>query len=205
MIRWSDCRNILIAEAVLSVAAAFIFAPAFLTGLLAVAFTLYFFRDPERITPDDIGAIISSADGKVMSVELVDDPFVGAATKVAVFMSPFDVHINRSPFEGVIRSVKHTPGKKIAAYLEGSPEGREHVRIELAGVINIALIQYAGVFARRIVPFVKECDEVRVGQRIGMIKFGSRVDVILPKNVEVKVKKGERVRAGETVIGVLSG
>ena len=166
------------------------------------AFTIFFFRDPERRAPAGNGLILAPADGRVMGVCGCDDPFVKRSVRLSIFMSVFDVHVNRSPIRGVVVRVEHTPGVRKPAYVPGGEEVRERNRIELSGETKLAVEQYAGVFARRIACFTGEGREVAAGGRIGMVKFGSRVDVIMPCTVEVKVSEGERVRCGETIVGV---
>jgi len=205
MIALRECWQILAASAALTLAA-YMLAPA--TAALPAAlfaFTLYFFRDPERKHPSVPGAVISPADGRVLYVEETVDAFAGKSRRVAIFMSPFDVHVNRAPIDGKVAYVRHTPGKKVAAYLRGDLEARERNRVELAGAARVVVEQYAGVVARRIVCNVREGGTLKAGERYGMIRFGSRVDVIMPLNVQVKVSKDMRVRAGETVIGVING
>ncbi len=204
MIRISECKHILALEVVLTLSSSIIHPLLSIPCILAIAFTLHFFRDPERKVPSG-EVIISPADGRVLEVSVVDDPFVGSAWKVAIFMGPFDVHVNRAPYSGAIKSVVHTPGKKVAAYLAGDLDARERNRIEFDGDLRVSLTQYAGVFARRIVCFKKPQDKVKIGERIGMIKFGSRADVVFQKKFRPAVSKGERVMAGETVVGVLDG
>ncbi|MFH1054825.1 MAG: phosphatidylserine decarboxylase [Candidatus Altiarchaeota archaeon] len=205
MIRFRECWPLIAILAALTLAGYVIFLPSALIFSMLLLFTLYFFRDPERRVPSGAGLLVSPADGRVLDVEEVNDSFVGSGRRLSIFMSAFDVHVNRSPFGGTVKSVRHTPGKKVVAYLKGELSARERNRIEMSGGFNIAVEQYAGIFARRIVCYVRGGQSVAAGERIGMIKFGSRVDVVMPLNVEVKVRKGERVTAGETVIGVVNG
>ncbi len=205
MVVFRECWHILALSAALA-PAAYMLAPALAAAPAALfAFTLYFFRDPERTPPSAPGTVISPADGRVLYVEETSDPFAGESRRVAIFMSPFDVHVNRAPLDCKVASVKHTPGRKIAAYLRGDLAARERNRVELQGAVKVAVEQYAGVVARRIVCNAREGAALKAGERYGMIKFGSRVDVIMPLNVKVKVSKDMRVRAGETVVGVADG
>jgi len=184
---------------------------AFLTlGILA------FFRDPERVVPQDERMIVSPADGLVsliMQVEppaelLVDDGSgarglaPGPVTRVSIFMSVFDVHINRAPIGGTVRRVVYIPGRFVNADLDKASEEneRQHVLIERPDGLAIGFTQIAGLVARRIVPFVKPGDMVAVGQRVGLIRFGSRVDVYLPAGTDARVVLGQTVIAGETVL-----
>lgn len=183
----------------------YVFAPiSSLIGAGAILFTLYFFRDPERIAP--VGdVIVSPADGRVLEVVRGRDPYVGDCWRVAVFMGPFDVHVNRAPASGTIASVTHTPGRKVKAYLMGDLDARERNRIEFEGEFRFSMTQYAGIFARRIVCFKKVGDKVLLGGRVGMIKFGSRADVVYPGKFRPTVGAGDIVFAGKTVVGVLDG
>ncbi len=160
--------------------------PAIIFFIITVFF-LFFFRDPER----EIGeGIVAPADGKIMSVE---------KNNVSTFMNLHNVHVNRVPFDGKIISVKHVSGRHVPAYKK-ELDSNEKVVIEMGTEIGaIKIVQIAGVFARRIVPYVKKGDVVKKGQRIGIIRFGSRVDIHLPKNIEIMVKKGENVLAGKTI------
>jgi phosphatidylserine decarboxylase len=205
MVRLRESRAILLLSAGFGVVFALTYPPAVLLPLGLLVFTLYFFRDPQRSIPHDAAAVICPADGTVMDVEEMDDPFVGRARRLSIFMSPFNVHVNRSPIAGVVASITHTPGLKVAAYLKGDLTARERNRIEVLGSLKIAVEQYAGVVARRIVCWASQGQRLEAGERIGMIKFGSRVDVIAPLNVRFVVSKGQAVRAGETVVGVING
>lgn len=161
---------------------------------IITVFFLFFFRDPERETGD---GIVAPADGKIMSVEEND------TIKVSTFMNLHNVHVNRAACDGKILSVEHVFGRHAPAYKKES-DLNEKVVIKMdteIGVINI--VQIAGIFARRIVPYIKKGDAVKKGQRIGIIRFGSRVDIYLPKNIEITVKKGENVLSGKTSIGMI--
>jgi phosphatidylserine decarboxylase len=175
-----------------------------------------FFRDPERVVPQGADLIVSPADGLVTLIGEVspphelqgDDAHGGAGlgseplTRVSIFMSVFDVHINRSPVAGTVRRVIYIPGRFMNADLDKASEEneRQHVLIERNEGPPIAITQIAGLVARRIVPFIKPGDIVAAGQRVGLIRFGSRVDVYLPRGTEPKVLLGQKVVAGETVI-----
>ena len=172
--------------------------------LLAVGFCLWFFRDPERAVPGDDRAVISPADGRVVAVvsEREDRFLHGQATRVSIFMSPLDVHVNRSPVTGTVRQVQHTEGKFRAAFSDKSSLDNERNAVVLdSGGKRFLVVQIAGAVARRIVCHVGPGDRLERGQRFGMIMFGSRVDVFLPPGVQPTVSKGERVRAGLSILG----
>ena len=185
--------------------------------LLALAGGVFaFFRDPERVVPQNDVAIVSPADGLVTLISQVEPPEelriddgsgieglpTGPVTRVSIFMSVFDVHINRAPIGGVVRRLVYLPGKFLNADLDKASEEneRQHIMIERADGVRIGFTQIAGLVARRIVPFVKVGDTLGVGQRVGLIRFGSRVDVYLPAGTDSKVLLGQRVIAGETVL-----
>ena len=172
--------------------------------VLAVGFCLWFFRDPERTAPADDGLVISPADGRIVAVVSErEDRFLNTqATRVSIFMSPLDVHVNRSPVAGTVRQVQHTEGKFRAAFSDKSSLDNERNAVVLeSGGKRFLMVQIAGALARRIVCHVGPGDRLERGQRFGMIMFGSRVDVFLPPGVQPTVSKGERVRAGLSVLG----
>lgn len=180
----------------------FALAPIF---LLLSLFMVFFFRDPERKTPEGANLILSSADGKVICIKPFENiEFVGGkATLVSVFMSLFDVHVNRAPISGQVKHVKYNSGKFLPAFKDKASLENEQTELGLENDQGkIILKQIAGIIARRIVCKVKSGDMVKAGERFGMIKFGSRIDLFLPENVEIKVKLNQKVKAGETVIGV---
>ncbi|MDY6931661.1 MAG: phosphatidylserine decarboxylase [Halobacteriota archaeon] len=160
-------------------------------GVVVTTFLILFFRDPER-EPEGNG-MVSPADGRIMRIE---------RRRVSIFMNLHDVHVNRSPFSGTVESIEHINGNFKPAYSKDSENNeRNIIRISTdRGVIE--MVQIAGSFARRIVCYVKEGDEVKRGERIGMIRFGSRVDIKIPKSYEILIKVGERVKAGETIIAI---
>ncbi len=175
-----------------------------------------FFRDPERVVPQGADLIVSPADGLVTLIQQVPPPaelqvpdgqgVAGLAaeplTRISIFMSVFDVHINRAPIGGTIARVVYIPGKFVNADLDKASEEneRQHVLIERADGVRVAFTQIAGLVARRIVPFIKPGDIIAAGQRVGLIRFGSRVDIYLPQGTEAKVLLGQKVIAGETVL-----
>ena len=171
---------------------------------LAAGFCLWFFRDPERTAPADDRVVVSPADGRVVAVvpEREERYLHALATRVSIFMSPLDVHVNRSPVTGTVRQVQHTEGKFHAAFSDKSSLDNERNAVVLeSGGKRFLMVQIAGALARRIVCHVGPGDRLERGQRFGMIMFGSRVDVFLPPGVQPTVSKGERVRAGQSVLG----
>ncbi|MEP3420159.1 MAG: phosphatidylserine decarboxylase [Erythrobacter sp.] len=175
-----------------------------------------FFRDPERVVPQADDAIVAPADGLVTLIKTVEPPAEmqiddgsghpglssAAVTRISIFMSVFDVHINRAPIAGTVRRVVYVPGKFVNADLDKASEEneRQHILIERTDGLQIGFTQIAGLIARRIMPFVKPGDTVAKGQRIGLIRFGSRVDVYLPAGTEPKVLMGQKIVAGETIL-----
>ncbi len=174
----------------------------FLTG-----FVLYFFRDPERIIPDAEDAVVAPADGKVILVEKIfDDRFVNEHVyKVSIFMSIFDVHVNRLPYPGEVEKVQYATGSFYAANTDQGGLANENCAVVLATQKNFryAVVQIAGLVARRIVCWAEKGDTIERGSRFGLIRFGSRVDIYLPQQMQVEVRSGQRVRAGETIIGYI--
>jgi phosphatidylserine decarboxylase len=169
----------------------------------AAAAAAGFFRDPERAIPVVANGVLAPADGRVMSVEDAVDPFVGPAVRVAIFLSPLDVHVNRAPIAGVVADTVYTPGRFVAAY-DPAAEDNERCAVRLQGEhARITVVQIAGVVARRIVCRVGAGDKLEAGERFGMIRFGSRTDCYMPRTAEITVRVGEQVRGGQTVIGVL--
>ncbi len=174
-------------------------------GLFLAVFTLYFFRDPPRSLPEHADAgdiVISPADGRVFLVREIDEPeFVdGPATQIAIFLSPLDVHVNRIPISGRVELVSYHRGAFAAAFKEKSELNEQtHIGIS-SGRIRLLMKQIAGSIARRIVYELKEGDDVVIGEPFGMIKFGSRTDVIVPSGMQIDVREGDRVVGGVTVL-----
>ena len=170
-------------------------------------FVLQFFRDPARVIPQQAGAVLSPADGRVIKVERTQDPYgQREALLVSVFMNVFNVHSNRSPVDGVIDKVQYFPGKFVNADLDKASSENERNAIVLktdAGQ-TVTFVQVAGLIARRILCYVKAGDRLARGQRYGFIRFGSRVDVYLPLDATVKVSIGDKVRATETILAQLN-
>ena len=172
-----------------------------IVGFIALVFTVFFFRDPSREIPDDENAILSPADGKIVAIDNIEDDDIGSAQRIAIFMSPLDVHINRSPANGKVIGVKHFPGKFHCAYLaEASIENERIDMLMESHWGKIRIIQIAGIIARRIVCRVKANDELKKGNKYGIIHFGSRVEAIVPSNIKLAVENGQKVVAGETII-----
>ncbi len=174
-------------------------------GILAAVFGILglslpsFFRDPERTWREDEETILSPADGTVLSVAPAPESPPGAARRVSIFMSVFNCHVNRSPVSGVLSDYAYSPGKKLAAFDEKSSAENEQNRITLESSRSPVIFkQIAGVLARRIVFYPRPGDRLARGQRIGIILFGSRVDLFVPDGAELLVKRGDKVKAGQT-------
>ena len=187
-----------------------------LFGWLLIGLTIWvaaFFRDPIRTTPQDPDLIVAPADGLVTMISRVSAPLelagegglTGEFTRVSIFMSVFDVHINRTPIGGTVRRIAYVPGKFLNADLDKASEDneRQHFLVERDDGLKIGFTQIAGLVARRIMSFVKQGDRVEAGERIGLIRFGSRVDVYLPAGTGSQVLLGQRTIAGETVLGAI--
>ena len=171
---------------------------------LVTLFMAFFFRDPKRTPPSDPDVVVSPADGKVTRIGPANAG-TESPTVVSIFLSPFDVHINRSPIRGKIVDVLYSPGKFLMATNEKASLVNEQNALTIQGEkITVVCKQIAGILARRIVCWKAAGDSVGLGERFGMIKFSSRTDVLLPANVKVTVKEGQRVRGGITVIGRIS-
>jgi phosphatidylserine decarboxylase len=172
--------------------------------LIITLFMVLFFRDPERKIPEGEGIFVSPADGKVILIkDVYEKDYLKAESKeISIFMSILNVHVNRSPCDGKVSLVKHSSGKFLVAHKDAASMENENTVMVLEGKDGkIVVRQVAGFLARRIVCRAEVGDELRRGERYGMIKFGSRLDVYLPKDVKIKVKAGDKVRAGETILG----
>lgn len=170
--------------------------------LALAGFMIFFFRDPERRCPNDDRLVISPADGLVVVVVKVEGGVENSPTQVSIFLSPLDVHINRSPIAGEITGVLYKPGAfHVASRDIASLENEQNIVTVRGQRVTIVFRQIAGVLARRIVLWKKEGDLVAMGERVGLMKFSSRMDVLMPAEVEVLVQKGERVTGGVTVLG----
>lgn len=177
-------------------------------GLILTTFVLYFFRDPERFIMDKENGVIAPADGKVIEIEKVfdNDFFQEGAYKISIFMNVFNVHVNRIPYGGKVRKIRYSPGAFYSADSEKGALYNEKCEtlIESDSGIKIVFVQVAGLIARRIVNWLEIGDSVSKGQRFGLIRFGSRVDIFVPVDISMAVEKGAKVRAGETILGYLS-
>ncbi|MCX8044098.1 MAG: phosphatidylserine decarboxylase family protein [Desulfobacterota bacterium] len=191
-------------------AAAQVLRTCALLGILAGAFCCYFFRDPERMTVPDSAVLYAPADGTIIDIRQIDEPHYlkGPSMRVSIFMSVFNVHVNRAPCSGTIEFLHYNPGRFISAFKDKASDENESM---LAGIKcmdgseRIAVKFIAGLIARRIVFYKKLQDPVRQGERINMIRFGSRVDLFCPPDAHIIVKRGDRVTAGVSVIAKLSG
>lgn len=175
--------------------------------LLLGLFTVWFFRDPERIPPDIENAVLAPADGTIIEISrMSDDRFLGTeAIKISIFMSLFNVHVNRAPFTGKIEEVRYCSGKFISANHEKASIENEHNALILKTEkgSRIAFVQIAGLVARRIVCWVHKEESLIRGQRFGLIRFGSRLDVFLPVSAEIEIKIKDKVSAGQSILGYL--
>ena len=170
--------------------------------ILITAFMLYFFRDPQRQPPVDANAVVAPADGRVTRVTNVASGAGNSPTLVSIFLSPLDVHINRSPIAGMVTDVSYTKGKFLMATDKNASLVNEQNAITIEGEkITVVCKQIAGILARRIICWKHAGESVKLGERFGLIKFSSRTDVLLPQSVEVMVKEGMRVQGGVTIIG----
>jgi phosphatidylserine decarboxylase len=170
--------------------------------LLLAAFMAYFFRDPRRAVPEEAGLVVSPADGKVTRIEKLAGGGADSPTVVSIFLSPFDVHVNRAPIAGEVIDVTYTKGRFIAATSDNASLVNEQNALTIKGErMTVVCKQIAGVLARRIVCWKRPGDSLGLGERFGLIKFGSRTDLVLPREVEVTVQVGQRVSGGVTAIG----
>ncbi len=208
-------RLFILASAVLALAALMAasrlggawWALAALLAILAL-WVAYFFRDPEREGERGHQLVVAPADGKVVLISEVDEPAFlhGRATRISIFMNVFSVHVNRYPVAGVVRYVQYARGKFLNAAHEASSTDNEQMSVGLdAGPHRVLIRQIAGLIARRIITYSREGERVEQGERMGLIRFGSRVDVFVPTGAEVRVKLGELTSAGVTVIAELPG
>ncbi|MDP2279904.1 MAG: phosphatidylserine decarboxylase family protein [Nitrospirota bacterium] len=167
-------------------------------------FMFYFFRDPEREIPEGEGLFVSPADGKIILIKDVfeKDHLNAAVKEISIFMSPFNVHVNRAPCDGKIKNIQHNKGKFMAAYKDEASFKNENIEMTLETKYGDILVrQVAGYVARRAVCRANAGDSLKRGERYGIIKFSSRLDIYLPKDTQIKVKLGDKVKAGETVLG----
>jgi phosphatidylserine decarboxylase len=177
--------------------------------VVLAAFFLWFFRDPERMVPAGDGLIVSPGDGLVTETIAISTP-AGPRQRISIFLSVFDVHVNRSPIGGVLSGVRYQKGQYLNAMNPASADRNEQNVVTVRGLggdagVEVTFKQIAGLLARRIVFVPKEGDSVARGERVGLIKFGSRVDVVLPAEAVLQVKVGERVKGGESVLAAMPG
>ena len=177
--------------------------PSMISGVLLL-FTLYFFRDPEREVQVDSNHILSPGDGVIVDIKEVTDDFVGEATQITMFLSPLNVHINRVPISGKISNVTYKYGAFKAAFADDASEVNEQSVVCMENdQVRVKFAQVAGALARRIINYLREDDEVVQGDRYGLIKFGSRMDVIIPRSAVIQVALKEPVRGGLTILAKL--
>jgi len=172
--------------------------------LLISVFCMFFFRNPERQVPDGEGIVVSPADGRVLYVKESNAPHAeGRFQKISIFMSVMNVHVNRFPITGYVKNVFYHPGKFLVASMDKASEKNERnvLLLEDESGHEIVLVQIAGIIARRIVCYVKSGDKLPIADRFGMIRFGSRLDLYLPLDTKILVKKGDKVKAGSTIVG----
>jgi phosphatidylserine decarboxylase len=183
--------------------------PALALSLLGVtSFVCFFFRDPERLIPEEKGAVVSPADGKILGVGIVQEGEFAAEKmlKVSIFMSVFNVHVNRIPDDGKVTEIAYYPGKFFSANLDKASESNERnaVSMEISGGRKLIVVQVAGLIARRIICRIRKGDHLRRGERFGIICFGSRLDLYLPADTVPIVSTGDKVLAGKSILGHLS-
>lgn len=184
-----------------------IYPPLSIISIVLLAFVLFFFRNPYRKIPVESKVIVSPADGRVMSVsEMDENDFIkGKAIKVSIFLSLFNVHINRSPIAGTVKFTAYRPGKYLPAFKSHASDINERNTIGVEGNgIRVIVHQITGFVARRIVCWVKEGDVLNTGERFGLIKFGSCTEIIVPAGTEIRVKPGDKVKGAKTIIGVIN-
>jgi phosphatidylserine decarboxylase len=177
-------------------------------------FALWFYRDPDRALPEGAGSaggtgkdnfFVSPADGRVVEIGPVEHPFTGPSIKIGIFMNAFSVHVNRAPCQGTVEYLEYVPGKKIAAFAPKASEVNERHYVGLRTPYGpVLLVQIAGLIARRIVCRVRRGDELSAGERYGMIKLGSKVDIYLPTDVKLSIKLGDKGYAGKSTLGVMN-
>ena len=170
---------------------------------LSFALALWFYRDPDRVPGGASDSWVSPADGHVVEITETTDDFAGRSVRIGIFMSGFDVHVNRFPRDGVVQDIIYVPGKKWFAFAPKASEENERMYVRILTPEGRAtLVQIAGIMARRIVCYAKKGNSLARGERYGMIKLGSKVDIYMPEGISPAVQIGDRVKAGESVIGV---
>ena len=196
-----------IAALIFMAAGGYLISP-FITAILAfpLALSLWFYRDPERTPVNSPDAWLSPADGRVVEIGEASDSYAGNVIKIGIFMNGFDVHVNRFPFEGTVEEIAHVPGRKWFAIAPKASEINERLYVRaMTPYGRMTLVQIAGIMARRITCYTKHGSHLARGERYGMIKLGSKVDIYMPASISPCVKTGDKVRAGETVIGKAKG
>nr|WP_314718522.1 phosphatidylserine decarboxylase family protein [uncultured Fretibacterium sp.] len=177
--------------------------PAAVMAVLAVL-VIWFYRDPDRTAPEEDGLFVSPADGRVVEISEAEHPFTGPSVKVGIFMNVLSVHVNRAPCMGRVDYLEYVPGRKIAAFAPKASEVNERNLVGLSTPYGpVLMVQIAGLLARRIVCRLRRGEVLEAGQRYGMIRLGSRVDIYLPKDVRLSIKHGDKVRAGISSLGVM--
>ena len=177
--------------------------PAAVMAVLA-AFVVWFYRDPDRTAPEGDGLFVSPADGRVVEISEAEHPFTGPSFKVGIFMNVLSVHVNRAPCMGRVDYLEYVPGRKIAAFAPKASEVNERNLVGLSTPYGpVLMVQIAGLLARRIVCRLRRGEVLEAGQRYGMIRLGSRVDIYLPKDVRLLTKHGDKVYAGISSLGVM--
>ena len=177
--------------------------PATTIAVLA-ALVVWFYRDPDRTAPEGDGLFVSPADGRVVEISEAEHPFTGPSVKVGIFMNVFSVHVNRAPCMGRVDYLEYVPGRKIAAFAPKASEVNERNLVGLSTPYGpVLMVQIAGLLARRIVCRLRRGEVLEAGQRYGMIRLGSRVDIYLPKDVRLLTKHGDKVYAGISSLGVM--
>ncbi len=203
---WAESLWMVLVIGALSIIGLLFSMPLFCISVITFLFCFYFFRNPERVCADalnDQQVIICPADGKIVDIA---NNVKDYSKKISIFLSPLDVHVNWTPIAGDIQKVQHVPGKFMMAFLPKSSELNEHNDVIIRSVDGnqILVRQIAGTVARRIVCWLKQDQQVQAGQKYGMIKFSSRIDLFLPENVTINVRVGQRVIGGKSVIGRFS-
>ena len=177
-------------------------------SLIVTFFICFFFRDPDRVIPNVDNAIVSPADGKILLAQQVpDNPFIdGSCVKISIFMSVFNAHINRIPFDGKVEQIIYNPGKFFSANLDKASKSNESnaVILDTGNGKKICFVQIAGLIARRIICKIQEGENVKKGSRFGLICFGSRLDVYLPSDVKINVKPGDKVKSGTDILAYMN-
>ena len=177
--------------------------PAAVMAVLAVL-VIWFYRDPDRTAPEEDGLFVSPADGRVVEISEAEHPFTGPSVKVGIFMNVLSVHVNRAPCMGRVDYLEYVPGRKIAAFAPKASEVNERNLVGLSTPYGpVLMVQIAGLLARRIVCRLRRGEVLEAGQRYGMIRLGSRVDIYLPKDVRLLAKHGDKVYAGISSLGVM--